>query len=63
MTIALSLILILSVQNHFRRIDLNNDILIAELLTASALASVGALILSPQIPYNIFSGKRRISAL
>ena len=56
LTIALSLILILSIQNHFRRINLNNDILIAELLTASALASVGALILSPQIPPRIYFG-------
>ena len=56
LTIALSLILILSIQNHFRRIDLNNDILIAELLTASALASVGALILSPQIPPRTYFG-------
>lgn len=56
LTIALSLILILSVQNHFRRIDLNNDILITELLTASALASVGALILSPQIPPRTYFG-------
>lgn len=56
LTIALSLILILSIQNYFRRIDLNNDILIAELLTASALASVGALILSPQIPPRTYFG-------
>ena len=56
LTIALSLILILSIQNHFRRIDLNNDILIAELLTASALASVGALTLSPQIPPRTYFG-------
>ena len=56
LTIALSLILILSIQNHFRRIDLNTDILIAELLTASALASVGALILSPQIPPRTYFG-------
>lgn len=56
LTIALSLILILSIQNHFRRIDLNNDILIAELLTASALASVGTLILSPQIPPRTYFG-------
>ena len=56
LTIALSLILILSIQNHFRRINLNNDILIAELLTASALASVGALILSPQIPPRTYFG-------
>lgn len=56
LTIALSLILILSIQNHFRRIDLNNDILIAELLTVSALASVGALILPPQIPPRTYFG-------
>ena len=56
LTIALSLILILSIQNHFRRIDLNSDILVVGLLTASALASVGALILSPQIPPRTYFG-------
>ena len=56
LAIALSLILILSIQNHFRKIDLNNDIMIIGLLTAGALASVGALILSPQIPPRTYFG-------
>ena len=56
LAIALSLVLILSIQNHFRKIDLNNDIMIIGLLTAGALASVGALILSPQIPPRTYFG-------
>lgn len=56
LTIALSLILILSIQNHFQKIDLNNDIMIVALLTAGALVSVGALILSPQTPPRTYFG-------
>ena len=56
LTIAISLILILSIQNHFRKIDLKSDIMITGLLTAGALASVGALILSPQIPPRTYFG-------
>lgn len=56
LALAIGLILILSIQNHFRRIDLNNDIMIIGLLTAGALASIGALILSPQIPPRTYFG-------
>lgn len=56
LAIAVSLILILSFQNHFRRIDLNSDIMIVGVLTAGALASIGALILSPQIPPRTYFG-------
>lgn len=56
LTVALTLILILSVHNHFQKIDLDNDIMIIGLLTIGALISIGALILSPQIPPRTYFG-------